>query len=159
MTTPSTFGPQMAALEKSITQRLARQKTEASSSDTPGSSFETLLGGAGDTTPETGAGTGTGAGSGAGAVYTPGRLPSSLSEEARVEAARRSAENFESFFISQMLQPMFANLGTEAPFGGGHAESVWRSLLVDEYGKMLERKGGLGITDAVMKVMLKNQEA
>ncbi|MBK1666226.1 chemotaxis protein [Rhodospirillum rubrum] len=73
--------------------------------------------------------------------------------------AKESAQEFESFFLGQMLQPMFSSIETEAPFGGGHAEEMWRSMMVDEYGKMIARNGGVGIADAVMRVMLANQEA
>ncbi|MBB4286369.1 rod-binding protein [Roseospira goensis] len=75
-----------------------------------------------------------------------------------VEQARGAAREFEAFFLSQMLQPMFSGLSSEPPFGGGHAEQVWRSLLVDEYGKMMARRGGVGIADAVLKTMLAAQE-
>ncbi len=74
------------------------------------------------------------------------------------EKARRVAEEFEAIFLSQMLQPMFASLSTEAPFGGGLAEEMWRSLQVDEYGKAMARAGGIGVADAVMQEILKTQE-
>lgn len=72
--------------------------------------------------------------------------------------AREAAQDFEAFFLSQMLQPMFADLETEEPFGGGEAESLWRSLQVDEYGKAFARKGGVGIADMVLREMIKLQE-
>ncbi len=71
--------------------------------------------------------------------------------------ARAAAEDFESFYLSQMMQPMFSGLSSEPPFGGGHAESTWRSLLVDEYGKIMVKGGGVGIADAVMRTMLQAQ--
>ncbi len=76
-------------------------------------------------------------------------------DEARAAVAAR---DFEAFFISQMLQPMFKGVSTEPPFGGGHAEEVWRSLMVDEYGKMMAAGGRTGIADAVMRTMLAEQE-
>jgi Rod binding domain-containing protein len=75
------------------------------------------------------------------------------------EKAREAAREFEAFFLSQMMQPMFSGLSTEPPFGGGHAESTWRSLLVDEYGKMMANNGGVGVADAVMRTMLSAQES
>lgn len=71
--------------------------------------------------------------------------------------ARKAAEDFEAFYLSQMMQPMFSGLKSEPPFGGGHAESTWRSLLVDEYGRIMARGGGVGIADAVMRTMLDAQ--
>ena len=75
-----------------------------------------------------------------------------------VAQARRVSEDFESFFLSQMLRPMFNNTSAEEPFGGGSAEKIWRSLQIDEYGKSLARSGGIGIADAVFREILKIQE-
>ena len=71
--------------------------------------------------------------------------------------ARRVAEDFEASFVSQMLQPMFAGLETDGPFGGGQGEATWRSFLVDEMAKQVVRAGGLGLADRVMGEMLRMQ--
>jgi Rod binding domain-containing protein len=76
-----------------------------------------------------------------------------------LEAARDKAEDFEAMFLSQMLEPMFDTIDTDGPFSGGSAEKTWRSLMVQEYGKMVAKNGGIGVADSVMKVMLANQEA
>ena len=73
--------------------------------------------------------------------------------------ARRVAEEFESVFLAQALQPMFADLSPESPFGGGMVEDMWRSLQVEEYAKAITKNGGIGLADAVMREMLKAQEA
>lgn len=75
------------------------------------------------------------------------------------EEARKVAQEFESFFLGQVLQPMFANLGAEEPFGGGHAEKVWQGMLVQEYGKSMAQAGGIGIADAIQAEILRAQEA
>lgn len=75
-----------------------------------------------------------------------------------VAKARQTAEDFEAFFLGQMLQPMFAQIDTDGPAGGGEAESMWRSFQVDEYGKAFARSGGIGIADMVFREMLKMQE-
>jgi peptidoglycan hydrolase FlgJ len=71
---------------------------------------------------------------------------------------RETAQEFEATFLSQMLQPMFANLGAEKPFGGGSGEDMWRSMQVEEYGKAIAQKGGIGVADQVFREMLKLQE-
>ncbi len=73
--------------------------------------------------------------------------------------ARQVAEDFEALFLSQMLQHMFAGIETDGPFGGGHAETIYRSLLANEYGKLVSRTGGVGIADAVQREILKLQES
>ncbi len=71
---------------------------------------------------------------------------------------RRVAEDFESFFLAQALQPMFDNIEPEAPFGGGPGEDVWRSMQVQEYGKAIVKQGGIGLADHVMEQMIRMQE-
>jgi len=72
---------------------------------------------------------------------------------------RQTAEDFEAVFLSQMMQPMFNTIPTDGLMGGGHAESVYRGMMVDEMGKSLARAGGVGIADTVYREMLKMQEA
>lgn len=72
--------------------------------------------------------------------------------------ARRAAEEFEAFFLSQTVDAMFAGVETDGPFGGGHAEQMFRSLLSQEYGKSMARGGGVGIADQVYREILKTQE-
>ena len=71
---------------------------------------------------------------------------------------RKVAQDFESVFIAQMLQPMFQNIRPEAPFGGGTGEDVWRGMQVQEYVKAISEAGGIGIADAVLREMIKMQE-
>ncbi len=74
------------------------------------------------------------------------------------EQVLRAAEEFEAVFISQMLAPMFEGLETDELFGGGPGEDIYRSILVEEYGKAIARSGGIGIADAVQREILKLQE-
>lgn len=78
---------------------------------------------------------------------------------ANVEQARRTAEEFEALFLSQMLAPIFEQLGTDPLFGGGPGEQVYRSMMVQEYGKAIARSGGVGIADAVQREILRLQES
>lgn len=72
--------------------------------------------------------------------------------------ARKAAEEFESFFVSSMLESMFSGIKTDPVFGGGHGEDVFRSLLLQEYGKTIAQRGGIGIADQVQREMLRLQE-
>jgi Rod binding domain-containing protein len=72
--------------------------------------------------------------------------------------ARETARKFETFFLSQALQPMFEGTEVEEPFGGGHAEAMWKSMQVDEYAKALSKRGGIGIADKVLEQLVRMQE-
>lgn len=75
------------------------------------------------------------------------------------DKARKTAEDFESFFITQMYEFMSAGLQTDGPFSGGQAEATWRSFLNDQYGRETAKYRGIGIADMVYGQILKLQEA
>ena len=74
-------------------------------------------------------------------------------------AARKAGEEFEAFFLSQAIDSMFAGLNSDKLFGGGSSESVYRSLLTQEYAKVAAKSGTTGIADAVQREILRMQEA
>lgn len=73
-------------------------------------------------------------------------------------AARRTAEDFEAFFLSQTFEEMFSGIDPDPLFGGGSAEQAYRSLLFQEYGKAVATQGGIGLADSVQREILKLQE-
>ena len=75
-----------------------------------------------------------------------------------VETAEEAAREFEAVFIAEMMKPMFEGISTEAPFGGWKGEEVFRSLLLQEYGKIISQTGGIGIADTVKEQMIQMQE-
>ena len=81
-----------------------------------------------------------------------------LSKDMSPEKIRSQAEDFEAFFLSQILNTMFKGIKTDGPFGGGQGESVFRDLQFQEYGKVIARSGGIGIADSIVRQMLSTQE-
>ena len=72
--------------------------------------------------------------------------------------ARKVAQQFEGVFITQFLGEMFSGVSTDGPFGGGQGEEMFRSLMLDEYGKQIAAQGGFGLSDAIQRELLKTQE-
>lgn len=83
------------------------------------------------------------------------KLGSRGMSEAKIDEV---AQDFEAQFISQMMENMFSTVETNSEFGGGQAEEVYRSLLVNEYGKLVARTGGVGVADHVKREMIRMQE-
>ena len=81
----------------------------------------------------------------------------SAAELAKRGQIAKTAKDFESSFLSVMLSQMFAGVSTEAPFGGGHGEAMFKSFMTDAISKQVVRTGGLGISDSIAKEMLKLQ--
>lgn len=74
-------------------------------------------------------------------------------------AAKKAAQNFESFFLSQTFESMFDGVGEDDLFGGGEGERIYRSMLLQEYSKVAAKSGGIGIADAVQREIMRAQEA
>lgn len=71
---------------------------------------------------------------------------------------QETAQNFEAFFITKMMESMYEGVSTDGMFGGGHAEKIYRSMLLDEYGKSMAKTGQVGVADTVMRSILEMQE-
>lgn len=77
----------------------------------------------------------------------------------RAEKIRKTATDFESMFLENMLSQVFAGTGEEGPLGSnGTGGDAYKSMLVNEYGKLITKAGGVGIAETVMAQMLKMQE-
>lgn len=68
-----------------------------------------------------------------------------------------ASRNFESMFMSQMMQFMWTGNEADETFGGGHGEEMWRSQLVNEFGKISSSGGGTGLADTVKTAMVRMQ--
>ncbi|MEA1650608.1 rod-binding protein [Nitrospirillum sp. BR 11164] len=80
---------------------------------------------------------------------------SGMKDDAAIEKA---AKEFESVFISQMLQHMWEGVKVDENFGGGHAEEMFRGMMIEEQAKAITKGGGLGIADEIKKEMMRMQE-
>lgn len=77
--------------------------------------------------------------------------------KASTDKAAIAAKEFEAVYISQMLTHMFDGIKTDGMFGGGNAEDIYRSMLTEEYGKMISQTGGIGLSDAVQSSIINMQ--
>ena len=75
-----------------------------------------------------------------------------------VAAAKKTGEDFEAYFLSQSFENMFSGLNTDPMFGGGSGESIYRSMMIQEYSKVAARTHATGIADEVTREILRMQE-
>ena len=68
---------------------------------------------------------------------------------ATMDEMKKVAEKFTGMFMSQMFQHMFEGVGKDGLFNGGAGEEMFRSTLVDEYGKAAAKQGGRGMNDKI----------
>ena len=94
-------------------------------------------------------------------IFANAILPETVSQKPVInrQKAEESAQDFEAFFLSRMLESMYEGVSTDGFFGGGQAEKIYRSLLLDEYGKEMAKLGGIGVKDYVLQAILDMQES
>jgi flagellar protein FlgJ len=86
----------------------------------------------------------------------PAAAPKPTGSTAKAAAA---AKEYESVFISQFLGSMFSGIKSDDITGGGQGEEMFRSLMVNEYGKSIEQQGGFGLASHMQAELLKHQQA
>lgn len=95
------------------------------------------------------------AGKAAGSVNS---LLSSLAGSPEGQKIKKTADDFESMFLEQMVDRMTQTGGAEGPMGeNGTGGEVWRSMLSNQYAKTIAKAGGLGISDQIMRSMIQIQ--
>ncbi|MDD9901799.1 MAG: rod-binding protein [Alphaproteobacteria bacterium] len=82
------------------------------------------------------------------------QIQNNVQNRAQIEKA---AKDFEAMFLSEMVSHMFSGLETDPMFGGGKGEEIFRSMMVQEYGKMIADGPGIGVSDQIMKAMIDMQ--
>lgn len=74
------------------------------------------------------------------------------------EGIRKVAEDFEAFFAGLVFDEMSSDIEPDPVTGGGEGESMFKSLLNQEFGKNVARTHSLGIADIVQRQLLQMQE-
>lgn len=78
---------------------------------------------------------------------------------ANIEKIREAAIEFEAMYMSEMMNHMFAGVDVDPMFGGGSGEQMFRSMMVQEYGKIMARShNGIGLSDHIQKAMIDIQQ-
>ncbi len=73
------------------------------------------------------------------------------------QKAEQTAKEFESMFLTQMLNEMTRELKPDANFGGGQGEQAYRSFLNTEYANAITNAGGIGLADTVLAQIIRMQ--
>lgn len=66
------------------------------------------------------------------------------------------AKDYEAFAYSQWLKQMYEGMPVDPIYGGGKTEEIYRSLLIDEYGKEIVKNSGTGISNNIINELKKS---
>lgn len=74
--------------------------------------------------------------------------------------AKKQADDFETMFLEQVTQQLSAApAGSEGPLGeNGIGGDVYKSQLTQEYAKLIQKSGGIGLSDSILRDLLRVQE-
>jgi Rod binding domain-containing protein len=92
------------------------------------------------------------------AALTAAKPQGTLGPAKNASQAAKAAQDFEAVFINEFMGAMFEGIKTDGPFGGGPGESIFRSLMIDQYSKAVAKQGGFGLATAVKNELLHAQE-
>ncbi len=73
--------------------------------------------------------------------------------------AFNKSKEFEAVFLSMFVEQMSTGTEPDAPFGGGSAEKVYKSMMSKQYAQSIADSGGIGIAHQIYAEILKAQEA
>ena len=88
---------------------------------------------------------------------TQGAQATSTAELLKRGQIHKTAQNFESSFLTTMYETMFSSVPTDSAFGGGPGEDMWKGFLAEAMAKQTSQRGGVGVASSVEKEMLKLQ--
>ena len=98
-----------------------------------------------------------------GSLSSPATMSAGLAARANIKNMSAAqidtvSKDFESMFVSQMLEQMFGDSQGDEAFGSNETSDVYKSMMADQYGKEIAKSGGIGIADYVKHELLKLQE-
>ena len=71
-------------------------------------------------------------------------------KEAKPEIYKQ-AKDLEAVLISVMVEPMFPKGKESGLYGGGPGSDIYRSMMIQQYGKILGNGTNLGVADNITK--------
>ncbi len=72
--------------------------------------------------------------------------------------AKKNADEFETVFLENFTQSVMNSSGTEGPLGeNGTGGEIWRSMLGQEYARQLQKAGGVGLSDQILRDLIQVQ--
>lgn len=79
-------------------------------------------------------------------------------QSVKQEEARQVSDDFESFFLFQMLELMDPEVADDPNFGGGTGEAMFNHIKNEHIAEAITDRGGIGLSDTIYDHLLKLQE-
>lgn len=77
----------------------------------------------------------------------------------KVAKAKKTSDEFETVFLENFTDKIFGSTETEGPLGeNGTGGGIYRSMLTQEYARHLQKAGGLGLSNDILRSLIQVQE-
>ena len=78
----------------------------------------------------------------------------------KVAKAKKTSDEFETVFLENFTDKIFGSTETEGPLGeNGTGGGIYRSMLTQEYARHLQKAGGLGLSNDILRSLIQVQES
>lgn len=84
------------------------------------------------------------------ATFSVAETPAPPSPAGQAGATPDAFARFEAMVLQSFIQTMLPK-DTESVYGGGMAGEMWQSLLAEQLGQTMARRGGIGIADRILR--------
>ncbi len=74
------------------------------------------------------------------------------------EQVEKAAKEYEAVAVTKMLQQMYSDVKIDPLFDNKNTESIYKDLLLTEYGKIVAENGGIGLAKSLAKDMQKEKK-
>lgn len=79
-------------------------------------------------------------------------------DAAKAAKAKKAADEFETVFLENFTKSIMDSSETEGPLGeNGTGGGIYRSMLTQEYARSLQKAGGLGLSDEILRDLIQVQ--
>ncbi len=74
------------------------------------------------------------------------------------EQIQKAAKEYEAVAVTKMLQQMYSDVKIDPLFDNKNTESIYKDLLLTEYGKIVAENGGIGLAKSLAKDIQKEKK-
>tara|TARA_B100001564_G_C20638003_1_gene670659 strand:+ start:116 stop:454 length:339 start_codon:yes stop_codon:yes gene_type:complete len=77
-----------------------------------------------------------------------------LSDPKKLETLTK---DLEAVYLNTMLNPLFPKGNKSGLYGGGNSSNIYRSMMIQEYSKIISKQGGVGLARQMNKQLQSNR--
>jgi flagellar protein FlgJ len=78
-------------------------------------------------------------------------------DDERYEKTLEKTKDLEAVLVSVMIEPMFPHGKDSGLYGGGESSEIYRSMMIQQYGKVLSKSTNLGVAENIARKLTKQQ--